>query len=183
MSSIFDYDNDLISEIYDMLDDDTIYESNDTEYTSVDEHFWSKLAPCCFLGVFSFCYLGFSLRWCKGLIRFTYAVKAFTLLIISLSQLGIHHWMKVLTSEKKERNHITSHALPLIHESLNCFYLSLSLTMLHELYVCTCRIEVRELKLVTLFHKAGYGMMSILVAGGLHTIAILVINNVMEVGS
>ena len=88
MSSIFDYDPDLISEIDDMLEDDKIYESNDDEYSSIEEEFWSKLAPCCFLGVFSLCYLVFSLRWCKGLIRYTYTVKAFTLLAISLSNFG-----------------------------------------------------------------------------------------------
>ena len=143
-----------------MLEDDKIYESNDADYTSIQEDFWSKLAPRCFLGVFSICYLVFSLRWCKGLIRYTYTVKAFTLLAISLSNFGIHYWVTYLTSPKKDSNPITvkrdsnpitEHALPLIHESLSCFYLSVSLTMLHELFLCTCRIEVRELKVVALF--------------------------------
>ena len=181
MSSIYDYDADLMSELYDMLEDEDIYESEESDLVSVNDIRWSGVAPYTFMGIFSICNLLFSLRYYKGLVRFIYGLKASTLTVIFISHFGILESSKILINNFDRR--ILKHTIALIHESLSCFYLSISLIMLHELHLCTCRLEVRELKLLVIFQKAGLGLIAIVVMCALHVTGVVVCHNIGNVNS
>ena len=105
----------------------------------------------------AFCFI-ISLWQYVSLLRYMYAMKALLLFLISLVQLGVQVSL-YMTKIGKIHNPVESfgtdvtYALAIVAESLHSVHAFLGAIMLHEIYLCMCDTQKRDLLLSVLLQK------------------------------
>ena len=155
----FDYDSGWESELDDQLDEFYEHES------SQDRADWTNtlknnltLIVCSIASAIYFICLILVLFWCNGVIRFIYATRALILMLTSLTQIAFNRILTESVNLYHNGDRPTDMGSPIgniicsiIIGSL--FYTEeiLPLFFLHELCMCTSKMELREQQILRLF--------------------------------
>ena len=182
----FDFFEDVMSEIEALLKDEDVHAPNEIGYMTISEEFWVGAGAYIFMASFLvLCWIYF-IVWCEGLLRYIYGLKAVVLFTISAVQLAhlINAKMQDLRVDDvlpmRFLQNKSSMGLKLFRESLHCIFMGLTLILIHEVYLCTCKLEQRKLHLSVILTKVVIAIVLIFVLCGLHELVRAIIPKTSE---